>query len=285
MRTRRGAVTRNHIPGAERGPLAELPDGVVDEVDDVLATDLEHDGAAGPAGAFDAKMARAERQDVPLADDALGSVGGAVALDVGDDLQAVGRLGGGAAVVDAGGDVAGVVWGAALARRFPGLEGAVGAADGQVHEARRCDAHVEQGAAAAAGRGVDVDADLLAGLVERPDGADHQVLLGDVEPAERLQADGRRELVVVAARLAGPVVADHLARARARAGVAVGVDEVVLPPVDTDARLVGEGVCHVLAEGVAAAARARADDEGVRLRAAPQGGDGEAADGSERVAL
>ena len=37
MRTRRGAVTRHHTPGAEHNPLAELPDGIVIEVDDVLA--------------------------------------------------------------------------------------------------------------------------------------------------------------------------------------------------------------------------------------------------------
>lgn len=68
---------------------AKTFDGLVDNIDDILYTDLKGDIAVGAAFTLDAKFTLAKRDELALAADAGGPGGAAVTLNILDDLFAV----------------------------------------------------------------------------------------------------------------------------------------------------------------------------------------------------
>ncbi len=147
VRTSSRAITRHDALGTDLAAATEFVHHIVDNINNVLAADLELHSAAGPTGPLDAKGARAIRQDLAVAGNAVLVLGGPVALDIPNDLLAVRHRGGGttglvlkrrvaAPVLGGGGDVAGVFVAAALGACFPRLEGPVGAADGEPDKPR-----------------------------------------------------------------------------------------------------------------------------------------------------
>lgn len=106
-------------PGTNPTTIAESLDGLVDDIDDILSSHIEHHRASRAACPLDTEPARAVFEDLPVSRDAVRLVRRRVLLDVPDHLPAVlhewraaapavleRRV---AAVVLTGEDVAGVV--------------------------------------------------------------------------------------------------------------------------------------------------------------------------------
>jgi len=68
---------------------AKTFDGLIDDIDDILCTDLKGDIAIGAALTLDAKFTLAKRDELALAADTGGPGGAAVTLNILDDLLAV----------------------------------------------------------------------------------------------------------------------------------------------------------------------------------------------------
>lgn len=242
------AIAR-HVPlRADLSPAPKLVNGIVNDINNILPANLEIDISVRLAR-LDAEAAasRFGNLALPVPNDLrVGPLGCLVALDVLDDLTAV---------IDAGRRVAGLVLEGRLAAvafaRYivawvecvgcvlsaPGLEGALGGADGEANHAGGGYVGLEEEVE----RTIVVDvwgagAVLTAVVVVRVDGAPHKVLKLDAAKLFAIELfDTRRrgELLVAADGLTGPVIAGDFAFALC--GFAFCAAQVVRSAVDADA--------------------------------------------------